>query len=228
MEERNNNSALIAGLVAVIVLLCGALVYFLVIKDKDEAKPTEPEQQQQQTQQPEQQQTQQQSTKKGTIKYEIKKNAEQQTQLYVNGKLVGKNYYWFDKENIYDLGDLLLAGECRSNCNWYFVDATGTIVGSLGGVVDDDGTSATDNELVRPMSGSVGSVEEVKDNTIYFTDWKYSTQDGSSICQYGDNDKVYFEEKVVYEGNNKFGVPQVVSSKTAAQVMKEDARFVCE
>ena len=217
MEERNNNSALIAGLVAVIVLLCGALIYFLVIKDKDEAKPTEPEQQEKQDE-----------PKMEAVKYEIKENASHTNQLLVNGKVVGKDYYNFEKENVFNVGDLLLAGECRSNCNWYFVDATGTIVGSLGGVVDDDGTSATDNELVRPMSGSVGSVEEVKDNTIYFTDWKYSTQDGSSICQYGDNDKVYFEEKVVYEGNNKFGVPQVVSSKTAAQVMKEDARFVCE
>ena len=220
-QEQKNNSALIGFLVAIIVLLCGAMIYFFLIKDKDEPKSTEPEQQQTQ------QQTQQQSTKKGTIKYEIKKNAEQQTQLYVNGKLVGKNYYWFDKENIYDLGDLLLAGECRSNCNWYFVDATGTIVGSLGGVVDDDGTSATDNELVRPMFGTL-YIKEVKDNTIYFADYTYSTQDGSSICKYEDEEKVYYEEKVVYEGNNKFGVPQVVSSKTKAQVMKEDARFVCE
>ena len=216
MEERNNNSALIAGLVAVIVLLCGALIYFLVIKDKDEAKPTEPEQQEKQDE-----------PKMEAVKYEIKENASHTNQLLVNGKVVGKDYYNFEKENVFNVVDLLLAGECRSNCNWYFVDATGTIVGSLGGVVDDDGTSATDNELVRPMFGTL-YIKEVKDNTIYFADYTYSTQDGSSICKYEDEENVYYEEKVVYEGNNKFGVPQVVSSKTKAQVMKEDARFVCE
>lgn len=213
MEERNNNSALIAGLVAIIVLLCGALIYFLVIKDKEEPKPTEPEQQEKQDE-----------PKMEAVKYEIKENASHTNQLLVNGKVVGKDYFNFEKENVFNVGDLLLAGECRSTCQWIFVDATGTIVGSMGAT--DDDISVT--ELVRPMSGTVGSVKEVKDNTIYFTDWKYSTQDGSSICQYGDDDKVYFEEKVAYEGNNKFGVPQVELSKTAAQVMKEDARFVCE
>ena len=211
MEPKKNNSAVIAALVAIIVLLCGALIYFVFIKDKEEAKPKEEEQQEKTT---------------VKINYEIKESTTSSTNsLYVNNKLVGKDYYNVEKEDVYDLGDLLLVGECRSTCQWFFVDADGNIAGTLGYYGEE---LASAKELVRPMAGSVGYIKEVKDKTIYFVDYKYNTQDGSSICNYDDEEAVYYEEKVTYEGNGKFGEPQVETSKTKTQVMKEDAKFVCE
>ena len=156
------------------------------------------------------------------ISYEVKGTA-----LYVNNKKVdpdGSGAFSTSKDIVFDLGDIILAGDCRSTCDWYFIDTTAKVVGTLGKPTQ---TTVTATELVKPKFETV-DVTKVESKTIYFTDYGYTTQDGSSICKYGENDTVYVQEKVTYNGNKTFGTASTVTSKTKAQVMKEDQRFVCE
>ena len=165
-----------------------------------------------------------QETTTSKINYQVK-----DSQIYVNNKVVVvKNLIDIDedepisisneKDDIYDLGDLLLVADRRSTVSWFFVDANGNVVGSIGEIVDNV------KELVKPKFNVV-DVTSVKNNVIYFYNHGYSTQDGYSICEFLPEDKVYYEEKVEYKGNNVFGSPEVISSKTREQVVKEDARF---
>ena len=156
------------------------------------------------------------------ISYNIKDN-----ELYVNNKKVnhpdGVSSLGIDKDNIYDLGDLLLVGDCRSTCDWYFIDGNANTVGSLG-KPDQVLGNITIKELVKTKFEFI-QVQKVEGKTIYFYDHGYTTQDSYSICKYKDSDPVYYEEKVTYNGSNTFGTPQTVLSKTRAQIAKEDLRF---
>ena len=149
------------------------------------------------------------------------------TTLYVNNKKIdpdGSGSFETSKDNIYDLGDLLLVGDCRSTCEWYFIDANATIVGSLG----DDSTFATNKKSLVTHKFPVIVIDKVVGKDIYFTDWSYSTQDASSICEFGENDAVYANEKVTYNGNNKFSSTTTITTKTRAQISKEDGRFAID
>lgn len=158
--------------------------------------------------------------KQEKISYEVKNS-----KLYVNNKVVDHDgSFETSNDRIFDLGDLLLVGDCRSTCDWYFIDANASIVGSLGKPTQTDYST---KELVTPRFNTL-EIEEVKDKIIYFYAYGYTTQDSSSICKYGENDMVYAKEQVKYKGNKTFESTQLTSSKTRIQVMQEDQRFICE
>ena len=163
--------------------------------------------------------TQKEETK---INYNIK-----DSRLYVNNKKIdpdGSGIFSVTKDNLYDLGDLLLVGDCRSGCEWYFIDANATIVGSLG----DDSTFANNKKSLVSHKFPVIVIDKVEGKDIYFTDWSYSTQDASSICEFDENEAVYANEKVTYNGNKTFSSTTTITTKTRAEISKEDGRFAID
>ena len=212
--EQKKNSTVTVLLVAIIMILCGVLIYFFFIKDKEETKSTEPEQKQKQD-----------DTKKEPIKYELKKNSENNDELYVNGKKVDISNLVTEKDRLFNVDDeIIIVGDCKSVCDWYLVDKDAAVLGTIGNVQN---STIKRTVLLVPKFENI-EVEKVEGKIIYLTDYGFTYQDGSSLCDVEDNSVVYVSEKVEYLGNNKFGTPTTVSSKTKAQIMKEDARFVCE
>ena len=163
-------------------------------------------------------------TKTEPIKYELK-TVEGGDELYVNSKKVAISDLVTQKERIFNVNDeLILVGDCKSLCDWYFVDKDANVLGTLGTVKN---TTIQRTVLVVPKFDNV-EVEKVEGKDIYFYDYGFSYQDGSSLCDVNDNEVVYLNEKITYLGSANFSEKTTVSSKTRAQIMKEDQRFVCE
>ncbi len=206
-KGRSTKSKIITVMLGVSLFCVFVLLGWIIFFDKeDEGPPKKPEQQEEK-----------QETK--TINYELRGE-----ELYINNNKFALDGAVLNASRIFKLSDLLIVGDCRSVCDWYFVDSDAKIVGTIG---NNDNSTIQYNQLVVPKFSNV-EVEKVEGNDIYFYDYGFNYQDGSSLCGIDDTEVVYVNEKVSYLGNSKFGEKTTISSKTRSQIMQEDQRFSCE
>ena len=111
------------------------------------------------------------------ITYEIKEN-----DLYVNSKKVSVTGALFSQDRLFKLSDAVIAGDCRSVCDWYIVDSNANIVGTIGTPVN---ATATAKEVVRPKFLTV-EVEKVEGKLLdrevnnVENGWRY--EDRRELC----------------------------------------------
>ena len=151
--------------------------------------------------------------KKETIAYELKKDASNNDELYVNGKKIDKiNGNAVQKDKIYQIKDALLVIEGIDSDLIYMIDKDGNVFEEISGKLNY-GTF----------------FNEVKDDTIYFSSYAdVFYQDGSLLCGFKETDVVYVEEKIQYLGNKQFGEQETVSSKTRTQIMQENEKYAVD
>jgi hypothetical protein len=160
-----------------------------------------------------QQEEKKEEPKKETIAYELKKDASNNDELYVNGKKIDKiNGNAVQKDKIYQIKDALLVIEGIDSDLIYMIDKDGNVFEEISGKLNY-GTF----------------FNEVKDDTIYFSSYAdVFYQDGSLLCGFKETDVVYVEEKIQYLGNKQFGEQETVSSKTRTQIMQENEKYAVD
>ena len=149
-------------------------------------------------------------------------------QLTVNGKKIEDIKGIFSNDKIYDLGDLLLVGECRDFCDWYFIDENSKIVGTIGQVGDTiNAKKIIVDKLIDPKF-DINDVLEVNGKVIKLNTRSYTGQDSSDVCNKEKDETVALEVEYTYQGNKKFSEPKTLETTKAGDLIGENKKFQCE
>ena len=157
------------------------------------------------------------------VEYEVKEiETSGKRELYINNEKFTKlDWDYYNVNSIYNIGDLLLVGICTSKCDAYFVDGNSQIVGMI-----DYSELYQADVVIKPRFVNY-YIEKVENNNVYITSYQFTYQDGSSVCNYNDNDVVKVTEKFTYLGNNIFSEGTTVETITKKNLLEIDKRFMC-
>lgn len=160
------------------------------------------------------------------LHYEIKEDSSgsyPRSLLYINGKLFNQiDWDMYEEDKVHQIDDILMVEVCTSNCEVYFINKNASVIGSIGNV-----DRVKTKSLISPKFENY-TVKRIDNKDIYLESINFTYQDGSSLCEFKDNDVVKAEEKFTYLGNETFSSSSIVSSKTAKEILKSDTRFSCE
>lgn len=225
--EQKSNKGIIIFLCIIILVLAGALVYFICFKkdkesikpsptneSKEPEKPTEPEKA-----------TEPETPSKQESKFIYEAKGEE---VYVNGKKVENIIGNFTNDRIYDFGDLLLVGECRDFCDWYFINENTEVVGTIGQVGDTiNSKKIIVDSLIEPKF-DINDILEVNGKVVKLHTRNYTGQDSTDLCNKEKDEVVALELEYTYQGNKKFSEPKTLKTIKAGDLIGEGKKFQCE
>ncbi len=225
--NQKSNKGIIIFLCIIILILAGALVYFVCFnKDKEPAKPApanEPTEPEKPTEPTEPSEPEKPSETPSKFTYEVKEE-----KLYVNGKKIESIIGNFPEDRIHDLGDVLLVGECRDFCDWYFFDENAKIVGTIGQVGDTINAKKVVVDTVIDPKFDINDVYEVDGKVIKLYTRNYTGQDNTDVCNKGKDEVIALDVEYTYQGNLKFSEPKTIETVKAGDLIGEDKKFQCE
>lgn len=222
--SQKSNKGIITFLCLIILVLTGVLLYFVFFAKKEEpAKPVQPNEPTEPEKPTEPTEPEKPTENTSKFTYEVKEDG-----LYINGKKLENIIGVFNRDRIYDLGDLLLVGECRDFCDWYFVDENAKVVGTIGPVGDTvNAKKIVVDKLIDPKF-DINDVTEVNGKVITLYTRNYTGQDSTDVCNKGKDEVIALELEYTYQGDKKFSEPKTIETTKAGDLIGPDKKFQCE
>ena len=146
------------------------------------------------------------------LEYRLDKNESTGfTKIYVNNKLVDKEFGTDTITKTNKINDILLIETCTSDCEIYVINKNAEIIGT-------NVTNSTIPQIFK-TGFSIDKINKIEGNSIYIES-SILFHNKSILCNYNNEDVIMKVERYDYLGNETFGQPTIVQENKLEDYLK--------